>query len=84
MEVLRAPLTSLAPSITYNSCRSVAQLDGMRNTQETWLTSATEPRSFAGASCDLPLLLILRRAIIRETREFQLLSSSDSPGLPLF
>ena len=48
MEVIRAPLTSLAPSIIYCSCRDVGKFGGMRLHQETWLTSDTAPVIFRG------------------------------------
>jgi hypothetical protein len=74
MEVLRAPLTSLAPTIIY--CSAVWRSStACGYIQETRLTSATEPRPFAGASYDLTLSLyfdfvILRQAAIHEACEF--------------
>jgi hypothetical protein len=52
-------LDSLAPRSNYRSCHDVAKLYSVRLYQETWLTSATQPRSFAGAS------LFLRRVMPR-------------------
>jgi hypothetical protein len=50
-------LTSLAPSITYHSCRDVAKLYSIGYIQETWLASDTAPvicRGFLFVRCVMP------------------------------